>query len=88
MPGDLDGEEVGAVDVDGPELAHAVDGVLGGRVVLGEAGRCDQVVDLAVGGHDLGHTGRDGGRVGNVDVVGGDAGWCPEAVLVAGPWNM
>jgi hypothetical protein len=35
---DSGSEEVGAVDVDTPELSHTVDGVLDGVEVLGEAG--------------------------------------------------
>ena len=46
--GDASSEEVSAVNVDVPELAHAVDRVVDGLEVLGEAGAGDQVVDLAV----------------------------------------
>lgn len=42
------GEEIGAVNIDTPELSHTVDRILDGVEVLSEAGRCDQVVDLAV----------------------------------------
>lgn len=41
-------EEVGAVDVDAPELSHTIDGVFDGVEVLGEAGRGNEVVDLSV----------------------------------------
>jgi hypothetical protein len=67
-------EEVGAVDVDSPELAHAVDGVVDGLEVLGETGGCDEVVDLAVSCNDLGDASLDGLGVGDVGVVGGDIG--------------
>lgn len=74
VAGDGGGEEVGAVDVDGEQLAHAVDGVVGGVVVLGEARGRDQVVDLAVLGEDVGDAGADRVRVRHVGVVGGDLG--------------
>lgn len=38
VTGDGGGEEVGAVDVDSPQLAHAVDRVVDGLEVLGETG--------------------------------------------------
>lgn len=67
-------EEVGAVDIDAPQLLHAVVGVLDGVVVLGEAGGGDKVVDLAVVLDDLvdGGVYRVGG--GDVGVVRGDLG--------------
>lgn len=68
------GEEVGAVDVDSPELAHAINGVVDGLKVLGEASRGDEVVDLSVGSEDLGDAGLDGLGVRDVGVVGGDLG--------------
>lgn len=78
VAGDGGGEEVGAVDVDGEELAHAVDGVVGGVVVLGEARGRDQVVDLAVLREDLGDARVDRVLVRHVGVVrrhlGGPAG--------------
>lgn len=64
------GEEVGAVDVDGEQLAHTLDGVVGGVVVLGEAGGRDQVVDLAVLRDDVGDAGADRVRIRHVGVVG------------------
>lgn len=70
VAGDGGGEEVGAVDVDGEQLAHAVDGVVGGVVVLGEAGRRDQVVDLAVLREDVGDARGHRVRVRHVGVVG------------------
>lgn len=74
MTSDRGGEKVGTVDVDGPELAHALDGVVDGLEVLGETSRCDEVVDLAVGGEDLGDAGVDGLGVRDVSVVGGNLG--------------
>lgn len=70
MAGDGGGEEVGAVDVDGEELAEAVDGVVGGLEVLGEAGAGDEAVDAAVLGQDLGDAGPDALRVRHIGVVG------------------
>ena len=67
-------EKIGSVDVDGPELAHAVDRVVDGLEVLGEARRGDEVVDLAVGLDDLGNAGLDGFGVGDIAVVSGDFG--------------
>jgi hypothetical protein len=70
---DTNGKQPGAVDVDTPQLLHTVVWVVNGWVVLGEAGRGDEVVDLAVLCNDLvegcGH--RLG--LGDVGVVGGDA---------------
>jgi len=74
MAGDGRGEKVGAVNVDGPQLAHAVDGVVDGLKVLGEAGRGDEVVDLAVLLNDLGDAGLDRLGVGDVGVVSRDPG--------------
>lgn len=41
-------EQVCAVDVHAPKLAQTVDRVVNGLEVLGEAGACHQVVDLAM----------------------------------------
>lgn len=46
--------QVGTVNIDSPELLYAVMGVGDGIVVLGEASRCNEVVDLAVLLQDLG----------------------------------
>lgn len=46
--GDIDGEEISTIDINGPQLAHAVDWVVDGVVVLGETCAGDQIVDLAV----------------------------------------
>lgn len=69
MASNAGGPEVGAIDIDGPQLAHAVDGVVDGLEVLGEAGRGDEVVDLSVGLDDLIDAGLDGIWVGDVTVV-------------------
>lgn len=73
--GDGDGEQVSAVDVDGPELAHAVDRVVDGIVVLGEAGTGDEVVDLAVLLDDLVDASLDRVGVGHVGVMGRHLGY-------------
>ena len=70
MPGYGCCEEVGAVDVDAPELAHAVDWVGGRFEVLGETGGGYEVVDFVVLREDGGDAGVDGGGVGYVAVVG------------------
>ena len=70
----IDGEEVCAVDIDAPQLLHTVEGVVDGLEVLGEAGRRDQVIDLAVLGQDFGHGIAHGVGVGDVSVMGGDIG--------------
>lgn len=56
---DGDGEQVCTVDVDAPELADAVDGVVDGLEVLGETGGCDEVVNLAMLLDDFGDGGVD-----------------------------
>lgn len=72
--GDGDGKEVSAIDIDAPQLAQAVDGVIDGIVVLGETGTGDQVVDLAVLRDDAVDAGLDTIRVRNVSVVSRDLG--------------
>ncbi len=69
MPCHGRGKQIGAVDIDAPELPHAVDRVGDGFKVLGEARRRDQVVDPAVLGDDLGNASLDTGLVGDVGVV-------------------
>lgn len=83
MLGDHGGEEVGAVDVDVPELAHTVDRIVDGLEVLGEAGRGDEVVDLAVLLDDVVEAGPDRGLVRHVGVVGGDLGHAGGARVLA-----
>jgi hypothetical protein len=48
MFGDSDSPEISTVNIDAPKLLHAIVGVRNGRVVLGESGGCDKIVDLAV----------------------------------------
>lgn len=72
MTSDLDGKEVGTVDVDSPEATHTVDRVLCGGPVLGKTCRSDEGVNLAVAGHNVGNARRYGVRVGDVGVVGCD----------------
>ncbi len=74
MTGDGRSKQVCAVDVDAPELAHAVNGVVDSLKVLREAGRGDEVINLAVLLNDLGNAGVDGRGIGNVGVVSGDFG--------------
>jgi hypothetical protein len=74
MLGHPDGEEVGAIDVDTPELLHAVVWVLDGVEVLGEAGGGDQMVDLAMVLDDLSKDRVDRLWVGDICVVSSDSG--------------
>lgn len=71
---DRGSKEVGAVNVDGPKLANAVNGIFDGLKVLGETSRGDKVVDLAVGLDDFCDTGLDGVLIANIGVVSGDLG--------------
>jgi hypothetical protein len=72
VAGYLAGEQVGSVDVDLPQTAHAVDGIGDGIEVLGEAGRGDEAVNAAVAGDDVAHAVPDRVRVRDVGVVGRD----------------
>ena len=74
MPGYFAGEEVSAVNIDAPELLHAIWWVCDGIKILGEAGRCDKVVNLAVVFDDIGNNLLDRDMVGHVTVVGRDFG--------------
>lgn len=71
---DARGEEVRAVDIDAPEFLDALVGVHLGGVVLGEASRGHEVVDLSVLVEDVGETVVHAGRVRHVAVVCGDLG--------------
>lgn len=51
--GNTNSKEPCAVNIDAPQLLHAVVWVFDGWEVLGEAGGCDEVVDLAVLCDDL-----------------------------------
>jgi hypothetical protein len=70
MPRHTRRKQIRAVDINAPQLTHAVDGVGDGLEVLGEAGRGHEVVDAAVGGNDLCEALLDRGRVGDVGIVG------------------
>jgi hypothetical protein len=59
MPRHGRGKQIGPVDVDGPQLAHAVDRIRNSLKILGEAGRGHEAVNLAVAGDDLGDAGVD-----------------------------
>lgn len=72
--GDAGGEEVCAVDVDTPELLHAVERVRDGVEVLREAGRGDEIVDFAVLGKHFRDGGVDGVGARNVGIVCGHIG--------------
>lgn len=63
------GKEIGAVDIDGKQLTHAVNGVVDGLEVLREAGRRDEAVDFAVRFKDFGDTGGHAVSVADVGVV-------------------
>ena len=72
MSGHFAGEKVGTVNIDAPELLHAVWRVCYGIEVLGEAGRCNKMIDFAMCLDNVGHDLFDGHVVGHVTVVGGD----------------
>lgn len=55
--------------VDSPKLAHAVDWVIDGIEVLGEAGRCYQTVDLSVLAQDFGNASLNRYRVRNISAM-------------------
>lgn len=46
--GNTNGKEVRSVDVDAPQFSHPVNRVIDGLKVLGEASRCDEIVNLAM----------------------------------------
>lgn len=74
MAGNRRGKQVCAIDVDAPQLAHAVDGVVDSLKVLCEAGRGDEVVNLAMLLNDLGNTGIDGRGIRDIGIVSSDLG--------------
>jgi hypothetical protein len=80
--GSLDTEEVCSVDVDAPELLHALVGVGDGFVVFAEAGGGDEAVDFAVFFDDGGEGLSDGFGGGDVAEVAGDEGDSGEERLV------
>lgn len=66
---DRNRKQVCAVYIDAPKLADSLNGVVDCCEVLGEAGGCDEVVDLTVLGDDLGDGCFDGFLGGYVGVV-------------------
>ena len=64
-------EEVGAINVDTPELLHTVVRVRNSVKVLGEASTGDKVVNPAMSTDDFGNGTVDTIRVGDVGKVGG-----------------
>ena len=72
MPGYFAGEKVCAVNIDTPELLHAIWWVCDGIEIFGEAGRCDKVVDFAVVFDNVGDDVFDRHVVGHVAVVSRD----------------
>lgn len=82
MLGDGDGEEVGTINIDAPELAHAIDRVVDGIEVLGKAGRSDEVVNLAMGINYLSDALFDGSGIRDVGIVGSDVGYTAERLGV------
>ena len=67
--GDGGGEEISAVNIDIPQLAHALYGVVDGLKVLSEAGRGDQVINLSMLLDDVLYAGIDRRRVRDVGVM-------------------
>ena len=72
MSGYFAGEKVSTVNIDAPQLLHAVWWVCYRIKVLGEAGRCNEMINLAMGLDNVGHDLLDRHVVGHVTVVGGD----------------
>lgn len=62
-------KKVGSVDIDTPKLLHAFVRITDSVEVLGESGRGDEVVDLAVSADDVGEGRFNSCWVGNVTVV-------------------
>lgn len=74
MAGDRGSKQVGAVHIDRKQLAHAVNGVVGGLEVLTEACAGDEVVNLAVLRENFGNAVVDAVGVGDIGKVSGDSG--------------
>lgn len=76
-------KQISSIHIHPPKLLHPLVRVGDGVVVLREAGRGDEVINLAVLGDDLaeGLVDRIGGC--NVAVVGGDLGCAEGAVFLA-----
>ena len=73
MSSNTSGEEVGAVDIDTPELLHAVMRVRDGIKVFGKARAGNEAINLAMGTDDLGNGMVDAVGIGDVGVMGGHA---------------
>lgn len=74
MPSDLASKEVGPVNVHAPELPQPIWWVCDSVEVLGETGRCDQVVDLPVVLDNFGDRGFDRLVVRDIAEMRGDFG--------------
>lgn len=74
MLGNGDSEEICAIYVDAPQLAHAVNRVVDSVVVLGETGAGDKVVDLSVLLDDLVNTLLNRVCIRYIGVMSGDLG--------------
>lgn len=74
MTGDRGSKQVGAIHIDRKQLAHALNGVVGGLEVLTEAGAGHKVVNLAVLREDLGDAVVDAVGVGDIGKVSSDFG--------------
>ncbi len=67
-------KQVGAVNIDSPQLAQAINGIVDGLVIFSKAGRCNKVINLAMLFDDFGDASVDGGGVRNVREVSRDFG--------------
>lgn len=74
MASNRSGKEIGAVNIDSPQLAHTVNWVLDGLEVLSKAGRGNEVVNLAVLLDDFSNAGFNGFGVRNIGEVSSDVG--------------
>ena len=81
MFGNCNCKQVCTIHVDAPKLADSLDRVVDGFEVLGETGRRNQVINLAVLLDDFGDDGFYGLLGGDVGIMCGDLG-DPEARLV------
>lgn len=66
MARDRGSKQVSAVDIDSPQFAQAINRIVDGLVILSEAGRCNEVVNLAMLFDDFGDTSVDRGGVRDV----------------------
>jgi hypothetical protein len=74
MTGDGCGKQIGAVNIDSPQLAHAINGVVDSLKVFGEASRGDEMVDFAMLFDNFGDAALNRFGVRNVGKVSGDGG--------------